>query len=47
MKLAKSGQVSVPPEIREILGAAPGDYLEIEVIGIVAKAKGSENEKSV
>ncbi len=46
VKLAKSGQVSIPPEIREILGAEPGDYLDIDVIGITHKAKGSGKEKS-
>ena len=44
--MAKSYQVSIPPEIREILGAVPGDFLEIEVIGIVPKAKSPERGKN-
>ncbi|MGA9097755.1 MAG: AbrB/MazE/SpoVT family DNA-binding domain-containing protein [Methanotrichaceae archaeon] len=46
VKLAKSGQVSIPPEIRDILGAEPGDYLEIDVIGITSKAKSVAKDNS-
>ncbi|MDD1762125.1 MAG: AbrB/MazE/SpoVT family DNA-binding domain-containing protein [Methanothrix sp.] len=47
VKIAKSGQVSIPNEIREILGAEAGDYLEIDVIGIAAKsAREQEKGKS-
>jgi len=37
-KVAKSGQVSLPPEIIEVMGIEPGDIIEYEVIKIVKKA---------
>jgi bifunctional DNA-binding transcriptional regulator/antitoxin component of YhaV-PrlF toxin-antitoxin module len=36
--VAKSGQISLPPEIIDIFGIEAGDYVEIDVIGIVKKA---------
>lgn len=43
-RVAKNGQISLPPEIMRILGIEAGDYIEFEVIGIVKK--GSEIGKS-
>ena len=43
-RVAKNGQISLPPEIITVLGIEPGDYIEFEVIGIVKK--GSEIGKS-
>jgi len=43
-RVAKNGQISLPPEIMTVLGIEPGDYIEFEVIGIVKK--GSEIGKS-
>jgi bifunctional DNA-binding transcriptional regulator/antitoxin component of YhaV-PrlF toxin-antitoxin module len=37
-RVAKSGQISLPPEIIDIFGIEAGDYVEIDVIGIVKKA---------
>jgi len=44
-KVAKSGQVSLPPEIIEVMGIEPGDIIEYEVIGIVKKVN-AKMEKS-
>jgi bifunctional DNA-binding transcriptional regulator/antitoxin component of YhaV-PrlF toxin-antitoxin module len=37
-KVAKSGQISLTPEIIELMGIEPGDYIEYDVIRIVKKA---------
>ncbi|MGD0952884.1 MAG: AbrB/MazE/SpoVT family DNA-binding domain-containing protein [Methanotrichaceae archaeon] len=38
-KVAKSGQISIPPEIMEIMKIEPGDYIEFDVISIVHKGQ--------
>lgn len=47
-KVAKSGQVSLTPEIIDLMGIEAGDYIEFDVIRIVRKAntkmEGSEQE---
>lgn len=37
-RVAKSGQVSIPPEIMDLLGIEPGDYIEFDVLRKVEKA---------
>ncbi len=37
-RVAKSGQVSIPPEIMDLLGIEPGDYVEFDVLRKVEKA---------
>lgn len=44
-KVAKSGQVSLTPEIIDLMGIEPGDYVEFDVIRIVRKA-GTKMEES-
>lgn len=47
-KVAKSGQISLTPEIIDIMEIEPGDYIEFDVIRVVrksnAKMEGSELE---
>ena len=43
-RMAKSGQVSIPPEIIELFEIEPGDYVEFDVIGVIKK--GSKIGKS-
>ena len=47
-KVAKSGQISLTPEIIDIMEIEPGDYIEFDVIRVVrksnAKMEGSEPE---
>jgi len=44
-KVAKSGQISIPPEIMELMEIQPGDYVEFDVIQKVTKsAKMGESE---
>ncbi len=33
IKMTRNGQVSIPHEIRKVLGLNPGDYVTIDVIG--------------
>lgn len=44
-KVAKSGQISLTPEILDLLGIEPGDYIEYDVIRIVRKV-GTKMEES-
>lgn len=44
-KVAKSGQISLTPEIIDLMGIEPGDYIEFDVIRIVRKA-GAKMEES-
>jgi hypothetical protein len=44
-KVAKSGQVSLTPEIIDLMGIESGDYIEYDVIRIVRKA-GAKMEES-
>jgi len=47
-KVAKSGQISLTPEIIDIMEIEPGDYIEFDVIRVVrksnAKMEGSKLE---
>ena len=45
-KVAKSGQISIPPEILTLMQIEPGDYIEFDVIGIVRKANAEKMEGS-
>jgi bifunctional DNA-binding transcriptional regulator/antitoxin component of YhaV-PrlF toxin-antitoxin module len=36
-RVAKSGQISLPPEMIEILGIEAGDYVEFDVIDVIKK----------
>lgn len=45
-KVAKSGQIAITPEIIELMGIEPGDYVEFDVIRIVHKASGAKMEES-
>lgn len=45
-KVAKSGQISLTPEIVELMGIEPGDYIEFDVIKIVKKANAAKMEGS-
>jgi AbrB family looped-hinge helix DNA binding protein len=38
VKVAKSGQVSIPADIRRYLELEEGDFVELEVIGKVSKS---------
>lgn len=37
-KVAKSGQISLTPEIIDLMGIEPGDYIEFDVIRVVRKS---------
>jgi AbrB family looped-hinge helix DNA binding protein len=45
VKMAKSGQVVIPIEIREALGLAPGDLVVIDVIMRVERKTKIEKSK--
>jgi len=45
LRVAKSGQVAIPPQIRDSMGIEPGDVVEIDVIAIVHKAKDAKDSK--
>ena len=32
-KMSSQGQVTIPREIREVLGLKPGDYIALDIIG--------------
>jgi len=46
-KVAKSGQISLTPEIIELMGIEPGDYIEYDVIRIVKKANAKMEESGI
>lgn len=46
-KVAKSGQISLTPEIIELMGIEPGDYIEYDVIRIVKKANAKMEESGL
>jgi len=42
LRLDSIGRVTIPKDIRELVGVKPGDYIEVSIIkGIVAKSEGS------
>ena len=45
-KVAKSGQISLTPEIIDLMGIEAGDYIEYDVIRIVRKASESKMSES-
>lgn len=46
-KVAKSGQISLTPEIIDLMGIGPGDYIEFDVIRIVRKADAKMEESGL
>jgi AbrB family looped-hinge helix DNA binding protein len=43
VKVAKSGQVSIPYEIRKSMGIEAGDFVIIDVVAIARKGTESQN----
>jgi bifunctional DNA-binding transcriptional regulator/antitoxin component of YhaV-PrlF toxin-antitoxin module len=46
-KVAKSGQVSLTPEIIDLMDIGPGDYIEFDVIRVVRKADAKMEESEL
>lgn len=45
-KVAKSGQIAIPPEILDLMEIEPGDYVEFDIIRIVEKTAKMERSES-
>lgn len=46
-KVAKSGQISLTPEIIDLMEIEPGDYIEFDVIRIVRRASAKMEESGL
>jgi len=44
VKVSKVGQISIPYEIREVMGIGEGDMIVIDVLSIAKKAVSSSEE---